>query len=387
MSDNITRQDADEVIKFLSQNPLPQLTNGAKVREFEDQWSKWLGVKHSLFVNSGSSANELTMQAIKYLHGECKVIVPPLTWVSDIASVIHAGLKPVFCDINLKNLSFDMNHLRTLVDNQTKVIFVTHVLGINALTQELLDFCREKEILLIEDVCESHGTTFMNKKVGSYGYASNFSYYFAHHMSTIEGGMVCTNDSHFYQVLRCLRSHGMLREATDENFKKKILEDNPDLNSDFVFIAASHNFRSTELNAVLGINQLKQLDANNKIRSANFQYFIDRLDPIKYKVDFEMNGQCNYAFIAILQDGKMRFRDTVEADLKKNGIEFRRGLSGGGSQIKQPYVKNQMVVNETYFPNIEHVHHYSWYIGNYPSLEKKKIDKLVSVLNNVKMGY
>lgn len=382
MQENITREDVDTLIRFLQHKHIPQLTNGPKVAEFEKAWSKWLDVKHSLFVNSGSSANELTMLALKYLHGDGEVIVPPLTWVSDIASVIHAGLKPVFCDINHHNLSFDHEKLLKCITPETRAIFVTHVLGINALTPELLELCKSQDILLIEDVCESHGTTYNGCKVGSFGYASNFSFYFAHHMSTIEGGMVCTNDSRFYQILRCMRSHGMLRESTDPELQTTILQQHPELNKDFVFIAAAHNFRSTEMNAVLGISQLTRLDYNNDKRRDNFRYFMSGLDPKKYHIGLDMQGQCNYAFIVILREHSMAMRNAVEAALNRHSIEFRRGLSGGGSQIKQPYIVENMLV-EGSFPNMEHIHHCAWYIGNYPDLEREKIDTLLKTLNTV----
>ena len=384
MAENIDEQDIQCIQEFLSQRPIPKLTNGPKVLEFEKEWSKWLGMKYSLFVNSGSSANELTVLAIKYLFGVGEIIVPPLTWVSDISAVIHANMKPVFCDINLKNLSFNENKLITLITPNTKAIFLTHVLGINGLSQRILDICKENNILLIEDVCESHGTTFKNKKCGSFGFASNFSFYFAHHMSTIEGGMVCTNNRKFYEVLRCLRSHGMLRESTHEVFKKQILKENPTLNQDFVFIAPSHNFRSTEINAVLGLSQLKKLDSNNKLRQENFKYFYDGLRPDLYHKELNLQGQCNYAFIVILRNGSFKLRDKIEKTLNKNGIEFRRGLSGGGSQLKQPYLKSIVKINEEDFPRMEFIHHFSWYIGNYPSLTKEKIDNLLNILNNIK---
>jgi CDP-6-deoxy-D-xylo-4-hexulose-3-dehydrase len=385
MADNITQVDIVTLIEFLQQTPIPKLTNGPKVVEFEAQWSRWLGVKHSLFVNSGSSANVLTIQALKYLHGDGndEIIVPPLTWVSDIAAVLHSGLKPVFCDINLKNLSFDLNHLKSLINDDTRAIFLTHVLGLNGLTQELLDLCKARDILLIEDVCESHGTTFQEKKVGSFGYASNFSFYFAHHLSTIEGGMVCTNDSKFYEILRCMRSHGMLRESTDQTLKDTILAQHPQVNKDFCFIAPSHNFRSTEINAVLGLSQLNSLDENNALRARNFKFFLERLDSNKYITDLELTGQSNYAFIVILKEPSIAKRDEVERVLSEENIEFRRGLSGGGSQIKQPYIKERFLIDESKFPNMEHIHHHSWYIGNYPTLEFSKLYKLTNILNAI----
>jgi CDP-6-deoxy-D-xylo-4-hexulose-3-dehydrase len=382
MSDNISRDDINAVVDFLQQDPIPRLTNGPKVKEFETKWSEWVGMKYSVMVNSGTAANELTMLALNYISGQGEIIVPPLTWVSDVNSVLFAGHTPVFVDINLQNLSFDIEKLKEAITDKTRAIFLTHVLGLNGITDELIQLCNEKNILLIEDVCESHGATFKGQKCGSMGYASNFSFYFAHHMSTIEGGMVCTNDPLFYQICRALRSHGMVREMTDVNFKKKIIEENPTLNPDFIFLGPAHNFRSSEINAVIGLNQLSKLDDNNKIRTKNFDYFIEKLDPEKYITDLNTEGQCNYAFIVILKESSFEKRDLVEKTLRKNKIEFRRGLSGGGNQLRQPYFRKKNIDLEKY-PNTEHVSDFSWYIGNYPTLEIEKIDHLIEILNNI----
>tara|TARA_B100000214_G_scaffold371505_1_gene347995 strand:- start:1480 stop:2679 length:1200 start_codon:yes stop_codon:yes gene_type:complete len=389
MDDNITRADVNEVVDFLQQDPIPKLTNGPKVKKFEEEWSNWLGVKHSLMVSSGSAANELTMLALKYIEDrkdegkKCEIIVPPLTWISDIASVLFSGFKPVFCDVNMKNLSFDLEKLKKCINSNTKAIFVTHVLGINALSDELIEICNSNNILLIEDVCESHGATYKNKKAGSIGYASNFSFYFAHHMSTIEGGMICTNDEYFYQICRILRSHGMTREATDENLKDQLIQENPELNPDFIFARPSRNFRSTEINAVLGLSQIKRLDENNCLRKDNFNYFINNLNPDAYVTDLETEGQCNYAFIIIMKEPSDEKRDLIERSFKENGIEFRRGLSGGGNQLLQPYMKSNFPSNSEDFKNVNHLHKYSWYVGNYPTLEIQKVHQLVKLLNDL----
>ena len=382
MSDNIDRVDVDCLIEFLQQDPLPRLTNGPKVIEFEKAWSDWLGVKHSVFVNSGTAANELSMLALKHLYPEGgEIVIPPLAWVSDVNSVLFAGFNPVFVDINLNNLSFDLDKLEKSINENTRAIFVTHVLGLNALSDRLLKLCVDNDLLLIEDVCESHGATHNDIKLGSIGFASNFSFYFAHHMSTIEGGMVSTNDDYFYQLCRSLRSHGMVREFNDDKLIEKYAEDYPSLNQDFVFIGPGHNFRSTEINAVLGLSQLDRLDSNNESRIENFKYFVDNLDSEKYYTDFEMDGQCNYAFIVIMKDSDFDLRDRIEIAMDDGGIEFRRGLSGGGNQMRQPYFKNHNI-NFEEFPNIEHVHNFSWYIGNYPSLDMDKIKGLIILLNN-----
>lgn len=386
MTDNITRDDIDALIEFLQQDPLPRLTNGAKVEEFEEAWSEWLGVKHSVFVNSGASANYVTMQLLRYLHGPCDIIVPPLTWVSDIASVINNEHNPIFVDINLTNLSFDLHKLKVSITPRTKAIFLTHVLGLNAITDELLEICRENNILLIEDVCESHGTLWNNKKAGTIGEVSNFSFYFAHHMSTIEGGMVCTDNAEYYDYLRAFRSHGMLRECKDSDFIRRMSNQYSDLNQDFIFLSPAYNFRSTELNAVIGLSQLKKLDENNQKRRENFNYFISNINSSKFITELDGTGQCNYALPIILRSPDMRERDEIEMMLYKNNIEFRRGMAGGGNQLRQPYIEkygysmtNDRLKNE--FPNVEHVHKYSWYVGNHPLLERDDITNLLMLLN------
>ena len=209
MENNITRDDLDKVIEFLKGEPI--LTQSKNVVAFEEEWSDWLGVKYSVFVNSGSSANLISMSVLKHLHGGGEIILPTLTWVSDIASVLQCGFTPVFVDIKPDTLSMDEDQVLSKITPETRAVFLTHAQGFNGLSNKLLKGLKEKNIPLIEDVCESHGATFKDQRLGSFGLMSNFSYYFAHHMSTIEGGMVCTNDENIYQICRMFRSHGMVR--------------------------------------------------------------------------------------------------------------------------------------------------------------------------------
>lgn len=383
MNNNITREDLDTLIEFLKQDN-PILTQNKNVRAFEAEWSSWLGVKHSVFVNSGASANLITMAALKHLYGDGEVIVPTLTWVSDIASVIQNGLKPVFVDIDNNHLGMDVDQVIKAMNNKTRAVFVTHVLGFNALDQRLIDECHKRNILLIEDMCESHGATFNGRKCGSFGFASNFSFYFAHHMSTIEGGMVCTNDEKFYETIRMLRSHGMIREMDSATMKQDWIRNNPNCNPEFIFSYPSYNVRSTEVNAVLGRSQLKRLDANNKQRTKNFTTFLKNLDAKKYRTDFRMEGSSNYAFILVLNEDDPKLVSKVMAKMAEQGVEFRRGLSGGGNQLRQPYLKGIVPADfHKKFPKVEHVHSYGFYIGNYPDLEESRIYELCDLLNKV----
>ena len=381
MYDNITIEDRKIAAKYIRNSNI--FTQSKKVKEFEQKWSKWLGVKYSIFVNSGSSANYLTFLAIKIIYGTGEVIVPPLTWNSDINAVIQNDFKAKFVDISLNTLSMDPNKILKNLNKNTKAVFLTHAQGFNGLTNELIKSLNKKKILLIEDVCESHGATFKNKKLGSFGKISNFSFYYAHHLSTIEGGMICTNDKKIYETIRILRGHGLLRESGNKKFENKIKKKYNKLSPNFIFLYPGFNMRNNEIQAIIGINQLKRLDANNKLRAKNFQFFLSKLDKNKFFTDYLIKGNSNYAFPLILKTKSFRNRDRFEKHLTKNRVEFRRGNAGGGNQMRQPYLKKIIKVkNFNNFQNVERVHHFGYYIGNFPQLSKKNIIKLVSIINN-----
>lgn len=386
MRNNITRADLNAVIDFLGSGD-PVLTQSNQVQAFEEEWSAWLGTRHSVFVNSGSSANLLTIAALRETHGVGEIIVPPLTWVSDIAAVLHCGFTPVFVDIDPRTLGMDPVQVLTKITPQTKAVFLTHVLGYNALTQELLDELEARGIPLIEDVCESYGATFRGRKLGAFGLMSNFSFYYAHHMSTIEGGMVSTNDRHLYEIVRILRAHGMIREASSAELRQSYCDRYPDLTPDFVFAFPAYNMRSTEINAIIGRSQLGRLDENNRIRSENLACFLEHLDPARYQTDFETAGSCNYAFTLVLKHPDQVLRDHVVSALRRHGVEFRRGLSGGGNQLRQPYLRRRVGDEEhKKYPKVDHLHFNGFYIGNYPGLEREKILRLCEILSRLPSG-
>ena len=387
MSDNFTKEDIFSIQNFLK-NKEKIFTQSKNVLLFEKAWSKWLGVKYSVFVNSGSSANLISISILKILKGDGEVIVPTLTWVSDIASVIQNNLKPVFVDINPRNLCMSEKDIIKKVNKKTIAVFLSHIQGFNGLSKSLINFLKKKKVLLIEDVCESHGATFNNKKLGTYGIMSNFSFYYAHHMSTIEGGMVSTNDKKIYQIARLLRSHGMVRELNNKKEENKIIKKYPKLSPKFIFLYPSYNLRNNEISAVIGLSQLKSLNKNNIIRKKNFNFFLKNLNKHYYRTDFDMKGSCNYAFPLILKKASIKNRDKLEDVLKKFDIEFRRGNAGGGNQLRQPYLK-QIVKNVklSNYKEVDHVHFYGYYIGNYPSLKTTKIKKICSILNSIKYEY
>lgn len=386
MRNNITRADLDAVRRLLDQDD-PVLTQSRQVRAFEREWSDWLGVRYSVFVNSGSSANLVTMAALKELYGGGEVIVPTLTWVSDIASVLHCGLTPVFVDIDPRTLGMDNEEVHRKLTPRTRAVFLTHVLGYNALGQPLLDELSRRGLPLIEDVCESHGATFRGRKLGTFGLASNFSFYYAHHLSTVEGGMVCTNNADLYEAVRMLRSHGLVRELDSESRRREFRDEYPDLNPEFIFAYPGFNVRGTEINAVIGRSQLPRLDANVRRRTENLMLFLENLDPGAYQTDFATEGSSNYAITLILRRPDDDLCRRVMAALKAHGVEYRRGTSGGGNQVRQPYLR-RLLGSEAWraYPRADHVHFYGFYIGNYPALERGKILRLCDLLNGLAAG-
>ena len=380
MDNNIIQEDIEEIIKFL-QTPDVKLTQGKCVSQFEQEWSNWLGTKYSLFVNSGASSNLLSLMALKLLHGTGEIIVPSMTWSSDVSSVLMCGFDPIFVDINLNNLAMNTKQLSKSITNNTRAVFLTHALGFNGLTPEMIDICNQNNIPIIEDCCESYGAIHNGSKIGTFGLISNFSFYYGHHMTTIEGGMISTNDESIYQMLRMLRSHGLLRESTSESIKDTYREEyaSNDLNRDFIFIYPGFNMRNTEINAVLGLSQLKRLDKNNEIRRSNLYCFLNNLDSNKYFTDFKTEGNCSFCLPVILKNENPEQIIKIINHLDSLNIDHRKGLVSGNI-LNQPFLKQYRDQSKN-FKISNFVQRYSLYVGNYPDLNKDNIISLCHHLN------
>ena len=385
MDNNLTKSDMHSVSKLIKKKDII-LTQSKKVKEFEKKWSKWLGVRYSTFVSSGSSANYISISILKVLNKnkyKNEIIVPTLTWISDISSILLNGFKPIFVDINLENLSMDIDQVLKKINKKTLGIFITHAQGFNGLNDKLLKAINKHKLYLIEDVCESHGATYKNKKLGTFGLMSNFSFYYAHHMTTIEGGMICTNDEELYQTFRMLRSHGLVREASSETFRNSYIDQYADLNPQFIFSFPAYNVRNTEIGGILGRSQLKKLDQNNIKRNENNFLFLSKINSERFQTNFRLEGSSNYAFNLVTKTADFNFTEKLMDKLNTEKIEFRRGSAGGGNQLRQPYLKSLFGDLYRDFPKVDHIHFHGFYIGNFPSLEKNKIEKLCEIINSV----
>ena len=380
MRNNITLGDRFQLAKFVLTSD--RFTNGRKVREFESKWSQWLGSKHSLYVSSGSTANLLLLSAIKELYGlknGDKVLVPSDTWVTNIAPVIQLGFTPIFCDINTDNFSFCEDDLEYISKTHPdiKLIFVTHLIGFpanNNLYKKLFP-----EALILDDVCESHGCRSSDgSRVGSNSLGATFSFYFGHHISTVEGGMVSTNNDDLYNLLRLKRSHGLARESERYDDYVKLY---PDISKQFLFVTDGYNFRNHELGAVLGLSQLKRLDSYIERRNSNYQLFINLISKYsdKFKVPVFHSGCSNFCLPLLCKEKEDA--DKLKRLFDDNGIEHRPII--GGNLLKQPFLSGYSIVTNKSNLIVDFVHYNGLYLGNNQFIGKKEIDLLDNVLSQL----
>jgi len=378
MKSAITESDKIKLIEFIASTD--KFTCGEKVAEFEKNWCEWLACKHSLFVTSGSTANILLLSAVKELYkipNGSKVLVPACTWVTNVAPVFQLGLEPVFCDINLKDYSFDTENLPN--DDDIKIVFVTHLLGFNAPIDKLKE--KYPKAIFLEDICESHGIKEPSGRKRGHGTGSTFSFYFGHHMTTIEGGMVCTNNTELYELMRLKRNHGCARHLLPENYDK-VTSQYPDINPAFLFLTDGYNFKNTEINAVLGIEQLKRLDENIQIRKDNYEYFIKKL--IHYEDYFHIpdtsSSNSSYAFPIICKNKDNR--PGVIKGLNDLGVEHRPIVSG--NLLKHPFLHKWK--DTCTAPNADILHYNGVYVGNSQFVTKYMIERLfTSVIESLKL--
>jgi CDP-4-dehydro-6-deoxyglucose reductase, E1 len=378
INNNISPEDKKVLSDFVLNTD--RFTNGPKVVEFEKAWSEWLGVKYSVMVGSGAAGNYITTAIVREMKGQKgEVIVPPIGWVSDISAVINTGFLPVFVDVDLDTMAISYENIKEAINENTKAIVLVHALGFNGINDRLIQLAKEHDLLLIEDCCEAHGATYNGQKVGSIGDMSCFSFYFGHHMTTIEGGMVCTNNEEIYQFAKMFRSHGMTREASRETHQKYA---KPDVNPLFTFAVPGYNMRSSEINAVLGLEQIKRIDYNIQKRQENLNIWLTNLNNVLYYKEYDVVGSSNYALPLILRKGKLEMNEVCKI-LKEVGVEYRLGTAGGGNQARQPYLERY---DHKIVGNLEvsdYIHDFGLYLGNHPELTKEQILNLCRRLNNV----
>lgn len=377
----IDSDDIADLIGWLQANPW--LTQGSLVREFERQWSVWLGRKYALFVNSGSSAN-LLMYYAALLSGRLKnkkVVVPAVSWATTVAPAIQLGFEPIMCDADWQTFGLNPEPLEEICrEHEPSAVIIVHTLGVPCQMDALLALKQRYGFLLMEDACPAIGSRFEGKYVGTFGEMASFSFYFGHHISTIEGGMVCTDDEEIYDILLHIRSHGW---AKDLDAKKEAAQAKArgvlNFNRPFTFYYPGFNVRSTDLNARIGLSQMRKIDRVLERRIENQRVYEERLRGAK-GFHFPSNHRgvtCSISFVALAASSE--HRDAIGEALVRNGIETRP--LGGGSMGRQPFWSDRYGVGA--FPVADAIHQRSFMLPNHPDLSVGDIHFICDVVLGV----
>jgi len=362
-----------------------KFTNGPKVREFENVWSKWVGSKHSLFVSSGSTANYLLIAAIKEKYGLVdgdKVLVPACTWMTSVAPIFQNKLTPIFIDISLDNYCIDSEDLLKVkeIHPDIKLVFTTHLLGFHSDIEKIREIF--PDALVAEDSCEAHGVKdHLGNRMNPNSLGATFSFYFGHHITTIEGGFISTNDSELYDLMRMKRSHGLAREASPETYKK-YQELYPEIIPTFLFVTDGYNFRNDELSAVLGLEQIKSLDKFINIRNENYKNYYELIKnlPNLFYVPICENTMSSFTLPIVCKNKKV-YNLLIE-NFKKHNIEYRPLVAG--NLLRQPFLKNYKFDYEKEIFNADIIHELGLYIGNSQFIRNKHLALLEEILLEVK---
>jgi CDP-6-deoxy-D-xylo-4-hexulose-3-dehydrase len=377
VSDTIDKNDINKLIEWLSQDTIPRLTKGDLTKQLEEKWARKIGSKYSVYVNSGSSSILLSLAALLYSNKlkNKTIIVPSLSWATDISSPMLLGMSPIICDCNLEDLSCDLNYLESIFKLYEPSCFIlVSVLGLVPDMEKVVELCKKYDVILLEDVCESMGSKYKDKYLGTFGFASFFSMYFGHHLSTIEGGFINTNDEDFYYTLLMMRSHGWDRDLPES--KQKELRNKYSVNefeSLYNFYLPGFNLRATDLQAFIGLGAIDKLDSYSTIRNKNFFCYLENIK--KNDLTLSINQDrfiSNFAFPVISKN-----REAIVKELTQNNIEVRPLIAGDMSKKPMWYERYGKIK----LPNASIVNEYGFYLPNHQDLKESEIKLISEIIN------
>ncbi|MBD3196374.1 MAG: aminotransferase class I/II-fold pyridoxal phosphate-dependent enzyme [Candidatus Lokiarchaeota archaeon] len=362
------------------------VTMGDKCKEFEKIFSTYVDMNYGLFVNSGSSANLIALSILKSpeidnpIKNGDEIITPAVTWSTTVFPIYNIDAIPVFIDTNPNTMTLDVDQIEDAITSKTKAILPVHLLGNPCDMEKIMNIAREHNLYVIEDCCEAHGAIFNNKKIGSFGNLSTFSFFFSHHISTIEGGMVLSNNQSFIEIGKSIRAHGWVRERSDkENFITRY----PKYDPRFLFVHRGYNLRPTEIQGAFGIHQMEKLDKFVSIRANAAKFLIDKLKKYEQYLILpkvlENSKQSWFGFSIIVKKKAPFTRREFITYLEDNNIETRPIM--GGNFVRQPVLDSQeyRIIND--LSNSQLIFENGIFIGLNHESTKNKLKKIIQILD------
>ena len=359
--------DINSAIKVLKSK---KITMGPKTKQIEAYFQNKIVKTNSLMVNSGSSANLLIFQClinpmVKKLKPGDEVLIPAICWSTSLWPIIQSGLKVKFVDIDLSTLNIDLNDLKKKISKKTKALMLVHALGNCTDMTKLMNICKKNKIILIEDTCEALGSTYKNKPLGTFGDFSSFSFYYSHHITSGEGGMVCTKNTKYLEIIKSLRSHGWSRDLSNN---KSLSNKYKHIDKNWIFINSGFNLRTTDVNAAIGLEQLKRIKTILSIRKYNFlKIKKSLLGNKKYDNQFTiLNDQKDssaawFGIPIILNSNDKKYKQYVMGNLQDKGIMTRPIISGNFA--KQPSIQLYKIKINYKLPNADLIDKKAFFLG------------------------
>ncbi len=387
---SVTQYDENDVINLLKTLIRGWPTIGNEVKKVELKIQKLLRTKNAIMLNSGGSANYLMLYLLQSpyakkehrLKSGDEILTPAVTWSTTVGPIIQNNFVPVLLDVNLSTYDINADLIERSITKKTKAIMIVHPLGHVCNMKKIVSICKKHKLVLLEDTCETIGAKYNNKSAGTFGLFSSISFYQSHHISSVEGGMILTNDNYYADIIRSMRANGWLREITNKKSRKKIINNNKSIDKSFMFPYIGFNFKPTDMSAALLNNQISKLNNFIKIRTKAAKLLITNL--IKYNnflilPSIHKNIKNSWFTFPIVVKKNSKFTKNQLVDyLNKNNIANRPIIAGNIAE--QPFLK-KFKFKKTDLSNSKIVMNSGFFIGLHHKLNKNKVKKIILVFD------
>jgi len=379
---NVPSYDWEEVYEAIESIITTWVTMGKKVKKFEEMFARYVGVPYAFMVNSGSSANLLALSVLanpltkNRIEPGDEVITPAVTWATTVFPIINVGAVPVLVDVDLTSFNLSVEEIEKAVTDRTKAIMPVHLLGNPCDMKRIMKIAQRHNLFVIEDCCEAHGAEIAGQRVGGFGDLSTFSFFFTHHISTIEGGMLLTGNEEYAELAKALRVFGWIRDLRD---KDKVAEKYEVIDPRFLFVNTGYNFRPTEVQGAFGMHQIKKLDRFIEIRRDNARFWTESLkqfsDYLWLPEEREQTKHVWFGYpVTVSPDAPFTRKELVEF-LERKGLETRPIMSGNIDE--QPAMRLFDYRKVGNLPNSRIIQRHSFFFGNHQGIGKTEREAVV----------